>query len=215
MKIRIALATLAGVAALATVGVAATATSASAGTVPASISHITYAPRGCAGGQLSATLTSGYRTWWNNRELVLTLTNTSSRACSLSGYPGLQLLNRQYAPLPTAVVQVPGRTSWWGETVLLPGQSVTADITFAVGGPYYPAGIHAWPFYQGRAAYLAVTLPGLHPVYGQQPYGQPTGRPYWQLFEPRFVLPIPGGPVRIVQNRLYETPLTGYFPVTW
>lgn len=216
MKVRIALAALAGAAALATAGLAATATGASAGTVPipAPVSHITYASRGCAGGQLSATLTGGYRTWGNNRELVLTLTNTSSRACSLSGYPGLQLLNNRYQPLPTYTVQVPGRTSWSGQAVLLPGRSVTADITFSVRGPYYPAGIHTWPFYQGRAAYLAVTLPGAYPVYpvtGQQPYGQPTG----QLFQPRFVLPIPGGPVRIVQDRLSETPLMGYFPVTW
>ncbi len=216
MKVRIALAALAGVAALATVGLAATATSASAGTVPipTPVSHITYAARYCAGGQLSATLTSGYQIRGSNRELVLTLTNTSSRACSLSGYPGLQLLNNRYQPLPTAVTQVPGRTSWSGQSVLLPGLSLTADITFTVSGPYYPAGIHTWPFYQGRAAYLAVTLPGAYPVYpvtGKQPYGQPTG----QLFQPRFVLAIPGGPVRIVQDRLYETPLMGYFAVTW
>jgi hypothetical protein len=223
MKVRIALAALAGVAALAAVGMAATATSASAGTfpTPAPVSHITYTARDCAGGQLSATLTSGYRTWGNNRELVLTLTNTSSRACSLSGYPGLQLLNNRYQPLPTYTVQVPGRTSWSGQTVLLPGLSVTADITFTVSGPYYPAGIHTWPYYQGRAAYLAVTLPGVFPVSpvsGHQPYGptgQAYGQPSGQLFQPRFVLPIPGGPVRIVQDRLSETPLMGFFPVTW
>ena len=211
MKVRIALAALAGVATLATVAVAATATSASASTVPNTVSHITYAPRDCAGWQLSATLTRGYQTRWNNRELVLTLTNTSRSACTLSGYPGLQLLNSKYRPLPTTTVQVPGWTFWSAKTVLLPGQSATADITFAVSGPFYRGWNYPTPaFYQGGAAYLVVTLPGIYPVPGQ-PYGQPNWQPYGQ----HFVLPIPGGPVRIVQNRLYETPLMGHFPVTW
>jgi uncharacterized protein DUF4232 len=208
VKVRIALAALAGVATLATVAVAATATSASASTVPNTVSHITYAPRDCAGWQLSATLTRGYQTRWNNRELVLTLTNTSGRACTLSGSPGLQLLNSKYQPLPTTTVQAPGRTFWSGKTVLLPGQSATAEITFAVSGPFYRGWNSPTPaFYQGGAAYLVVTLPGSYPVYGQ---------PNWQPYGQHFVLPIPGGPVRIVQNRLYETPLMGgHFPVTW
>ncbi len=221
MKVRIALAALAGVATLATVGVAATATSASASTIPTSVSrityHISYAPRGCPGSQLSATLTSGYQNR-HNRELVLTLTNAGSTACNLSGYPGLQLLNSRYQPLPTAVVQVPGRTSWSGPTVLLPGLSLTADITFAVSGPYYPGGNQAGLFYQGSAAYLVVTLPG-YPVSGPQPLGppyqQPSGQIYRLPYGQRFVLAIPSGPVRIVQDRLYETPLMGYFAVTW
>ena len=207
MKVRIALAALAGVATLATVGVAATATGASASTVPNTVSHITYAPRDCAGSQLSATLTRGYQARGNYRQLVLTLTNTSRSACTLSGYPGLQLLNNKYRPLTTTAVQVPGRTSWSARSVLLPGQSATADITFAVSGPFY----RGWnyptsAFYQAGAAYLVVTLPGIYPVYGQ---------PNWQPYGQHFVLPIPGGPVRIVQNRLYETPLAGHFPVSW
>jgi len=207
VKVRIALAALAGVATLATVGVAATAAGASASTVPNTVSHITYAPRDCAGWQLLATLTGGYQTRWNNRELVLTLTNTSRSACTLSGYPGLQLLNSKYRSLPTTTIQVPGRTFWSAKTVLLSGQSATADITFAVSGPFY----RGWnyptsAFYQGGAAYLVVTLPGIYPVYGQ---------PNWQPYGQHFVLPIPGGPVRIAQNRLYETPLMGHFPVTW
>jgi len=47
-----------------------------------------------------------------------------------------------------------------------------------------------------------VTLPNAYPGYGQR-FGQ------------RFVLPIPGGPVRIVQDRLYETPLMLQFPGVW
>ncbi len=206
MKVRIALAALAGVATLATVGMAATATGASAGTIPATVSHVNFAPRNCAGWQLSATLTSGYQARWGNRELVLTLTNTSSMACSLSGYPSLQLLNSRHQPLPTAVVQVPGRTSWPAQAVLHPGQSAIADITFAVYGRVHPLGNYPGPgFYQGSAAYLAVTLPGSSGIY--QPYGS--------AFMPRLVLPIPGGPLTIAQNRLYETPLMLEFPGVW
>jgi hypothetical protein len=213
VKVRMALVTLAGVATLATVGVAATATSAGASTIPTTVSHITYAPRDCAGWQLSATLTRGPQAWGNNRELVLTLTNRGSQACRVSGYPGLQLLNNRYGPLPTTTVTEPGapvpQGSFWSAGVVLrPGQSATADITFAVQGRFYPVRNYTgYSFIQAGAAYLVVTLPNVYPGYGQQ-YGQ------------RFVLPIPGGPVRIVQDRLYETPLMGsfpgrYFPLTW
>ncbi len=203
MKVRTTLAALAGVAALATIGVAATATSASASTIPTTVSHITYAPRECAGWQLSATLTRGHQTRGNNRELVLTLTNTSSSACSVSGYPGLQLLSNGHRQLPTTAVKVPARTSLSGEVVLHSGQSAIADITFAVQGRFYPASNYVGPpFFPASAAYLVVTLPNAYPGYGQK-FGQ------------RFVLPIPGGPVRIVQDRLYETPLMAQFPGVW
>jgi Protein of unknown function (DUF4232) len=188
VKVRIALAALAGVATLATVGVVATAASAGASTIPTTVSHVNYPPPG-AGWQLSATLTRGPQTAWNYRELILTLTNTSHLALTVAGYPGLQLLNNRYWPLPTTTVRVSERT--WGQAAitLFPGQSATAEITFTVYG-------HVFPFYSGppmlspSAAYLAVTLPsGAH-----------------------FVLKIPGGPVRIAQDRLTETALTGHFP---
>ncbi len=206
MKVRIALAALAGMATLAMAGVAATAAGASASTVPTTASHLTY-PRGdCAGGQLTAALTSGYQTSGNHREMVLTLTNTSSMACNLSGYPSLQLLNSRYAPLPTTTVQVTGRTSWSAQTVLRPGQPATADITFTVYGPGHRGLPYTPAFYQWGATYLAVTLPGS---------GQAYGLPNWHPYTQRLVLPIPGGPVQIVQNRLYETPLTLEFPGVW
>jgi Protein of unknown function (DUF4232) len=211
VRIRIALAALAGVATLATIGVAATATSAGASTIPSTVSHITYAPRACAQWQLSATLTNGYQTRGSQRELVLTLTNTSNSACTMSGYPGLQLLNSRHQPLPTTTVPVSGvrvpMMTWSNGSVLRPGQSATADITFTVQARFHQPWNYSWaPSYQGSAAYLVVTLPNAYPGVMQ---------PYWQQFGQRFVLPIPGGPVRIVQNRLYETPLTGYFPVIW
>jgi hypothetical protein len=206
VKVRIVLAALAGVATLATVGVVATATSAGASTIPTTVSHISYAPRDCARWQLSATLTRGPQAWGNSRELVLTLTNTSRSACTMSGYPGLQLLGIRHQPLPTSTVQVPAvrvpeRTFWPTGIVLLPGQSATADITFTVYGRYFPFYTGS-PMFSISAAYLVVTLPNAYPGYGQWS-GQ------------HFVLPIPGAPVRIVQDRLYETPLMGYFPATW
>ena len=204
MKVRIALATLAGAAMLATAGVAAMAPSAGASTVPATtVSHVTYppAPRGCTGWQLSATLTRGYQTWGNHRELVLTLTNTSRSACTVSGYPGLQLLTSRYQPLPTTTVPVTVRFPSANPIVLLPGRSVTADITFTVYGLPYPWNHIALPIRMASAAYLVVTMPNSHTGY----WG------YWQ----HFVLKIPGGPVRILQDRLYETPLMGQFPIFW
>jgi len=200
VKVRIALAALAGMATLATVGVAAAAPSAGASTVPATtVSHVTYAPPGCATWQLSAALTRGYQAPWNQRTLVLTLTNTSRSACTVSGYPGLQLLNSKYWPLPTTTVRLPGKSPWPGTIVLFPGKSATANITFAVSKSFYPPWKYSGPpFFSQSAAYLVITLPGFH-------------QPYWQ----HFVLKIPGGPVRIVQNKLYETPLMGYFPVVW
>jgi hypothetical protein len=203
VKVRIALAALAGVATLATVGVAAAAPSAGASTIPAAtVSHVTYAPPACATWQLSATLTRVYQAPWNQRALVLTLTNTSRWACTVPGYPGLQLLNSKYWPLPTTTVRLPGKSPQPGVIILFPGKSATATITFAVFKSFYPPWKYSGlPFFSQSAAYLQVTLPGLH-------------QPYWP-YARHFVLKIPGGPVRIVQNKLYETPLMGYFPVVW
>jgi Protein of unknown function (DUF4232) len=201
VKVRIALAALAGAATLAMVGVAAAAPSASASTIPTTtVSHVSYAPPGCRTSQLSATLTSGPQTQWNRRDLVLTLTNTSRWPCTVSGYPGLQLLSIRYWALPTTTVPIPGRTFQPAHAVLFPGQSVRADITFSVLGRFYPAVKNPAPSFgqQSDAVYLMVTLPGTHQGYGQH-----------------FVLKIPGGPVRIVQDRLYETPLMGYVPINW
>jgi hypothetical protein len=197
VRIRTTLATIAGVATLATVGVAAVATSASASTTsPTTTSHVVYTPGACTVGNLSATLTLGHQVKGNNRELILTLTNTSHRACTVSGYPGLQLLTVRYAPLPTTTIPVLGKSPFPAKIVLFPGRSATADITFAVYGRFYPWNYSGSPFYGAKAAYLVVTLPN-----AQRPSGQ------------HFTLKIPGGPVRIVQNRLHETALAGTFPV--
>jgi len=207
MKFRIALAALAGVATMAAVGMAATAPSAGASTAPTTttVSHVIYPPppRGYTGWRLSATLTSGYQTRGNQRELVLTLTNTGRSPVNLAGYPGLQLLNSKYQPLPTTTVPVTVRFPAANSAVLRPGQSATADITFTVYQMVYPWKHYGPPYYMPSAAYLAVTLPNTHTGNGS----------YWGYTH--FVLKIPGGPVRILQDKLYETPLMGQFPIYW
>ena len=194
MRIRTALAALAGVATLATVGVAATATTANASAT--TMSHGIYTPRPATVENLSATLTVGHRVQWNHRELILTLTNTSPRPVTISGYPGLLLLNVRHWPLPTTVTPVLAKFPVPAKIILFPGRSVTSDITFAVYGQHYRWTNSGFPFYGASAAYLVVTLPNSH-------------QPSWK----HFTLKIPGGPVRVVQNRLYETALAGTFPV--
>jgi Protein of unknown function (DUF4232) len=205
MKVRIALAALAGIATLATVGVTTAATAANAGTTgTTTTAKVSYPLPGCTVGQLTATLsgpTTGY-----SRSDVLTLTNTSRSACTLPSYPGLQLLTARYRPLPTTTIKVTYRSPAWqrGTIVLLPGQSVTATISYAVYRPWYGWYRGGPPFYGARAAYLVVTLPSSY-LPGQN-------MPWWA---PRqFTLTIPGGPVRIMQDRLYQTALMGhpYYP---
>lgn len=194
MKIRIAAATLAGVATLAMVGMAAAAPGASASTTSTTsattVSHVIYTSRACTVGQLSAKLSGPV--WGTQRTDTLTLTNTSYRACTLYGYPGLQLLNSWYQPLPTTTIKISNWMPYRFPILLLPGQSATATISYSVYGPRYGWNQPGPPFFGASAAYLVVTLPGT------PPYG-------WQ----HFVLRIPGGPVKIVQNKLYETTLVG------
>lgn len=210
MKVRIALAALASVATLATVGVA-TAASASASTTPTTTTttHVTYAPRACATWQLKATLSGPVRGY--QRTDILTLTNTGGWACTLPAYPGLQLLTSSYRPLPTTTIKVSPWTSVGPQStvVLFPGQSATATISFTVYRSWYRWNYDGPPFYYGaKATYLVVTLPSPYvPVV--------PGRgllPRWGLQQ--FTLRIPGAPVRIVQNKLYQTALVGqpYFP---
>jgi hypothetical protein len=202
VKVRIALATLAGVAMLATVGVA-TAASASASTTPTTtVSHVIHTPPACAAWQLKATLSGPVKGYY--RTDILTLANASPRACTVPAYPGLQLLNSNYRPLPTTTIKV----SPWspvgpqGSVVLFPGQSATATISFAVSWPRYGRDYTGPPFsYGGKAAYLVVTLPSSYmPGQGYLPWWGPQ----------QFTLKIPGGPVRIAQNKLYQAALMGH-----
>jgi hypothetical protein len=211
MKVRIALAALAGVATLAAVGVTTVATAANASTTgtTTTVTHVGYTP-GCTVRGLNATLsgpTTGY-----SRSDVLTLTNVSSSVCALPRYPGLQLLTARYAPLPTTVIKVTYRVPAWqrGTIVLSPGQSVTATIAYSVYRPWYGWYRSGPPLYGARAAYLMVTLPS---SYLPSSYLSCLCRP-WPLRPPQFTLAIPGGPVRIAQDKLYQSALMGhpYYP---
>lgn len=60
----------------------------------------------------------------------LTLTNSSDRACRIHGYPGLQLVGANSAPLPTDVVRNTERAAH--TAVLAPGESASATLHWGV-----------------------------------------------------------------------------------
>ncbi len=191
MKIRIALATFAGAATLAMVGAAVIAPNAGAATTTATpATRVVPMPPGP--GDLSARL-SMPTVKGQNVSYVLTLTNVSHHAVTVSGYPDLKLLNIFRHPLATKTIHVP--SFFIHKVVLFPGQSATAKISFVKFGRFFPGA----PSFGAKAAYLRVTLPSVPkpwPHHGFMP-------------QVRFTLWMPGGPWRVVHNTLYETALTG------
>jgi hypothetical protein len=78
----------------------------------------------------------GFQAGLGNRGFILTLTNTVSTSCSLSGYPGLGLQNARHQTLPSHTFRGstyfdpdPGRSL----IVLSPGETVSADLSYAGG----------------------------------------------------------------------------------
>ena len=71
---------------------------------------------------------------------ALTLTNTSSAACYVSGIPQLQLLDTRGGALPTTVSAAAPGQSTSAKIVLQPGDSAKADARFSpdVPGPGEP-----------------------------------------------------------------------------
>ena len=201
MKVRFAVAALAGLTALAGMGVA-TAGSANASTTSAPAAVRTMP--GPVAAPLSARLSLSHA-WGNERSYTLTLTNVSHHPVTVFGYPGLQLLNVWMKPLPTTTVPVMRTFPMPGKVMLFPGQSATARISLTVYGRHfwYPRGM---PFYGAKAAFLQVRLPSV-------PLPPMPGHAHGWLPGQHFTLLIPGGPVRVVQNRLYESALTGQWPV--
>jgi hypothetical protein len=154
MRLRIALAAVAGVAALVTGG-PVTAASAAAG----------YVPHRCYVGELAAGF-HGSQAGLGNRGFLLTLTDVSGVSCRLDGYPGLELRNAAGRPLvtrtrrgPTYFDPDPGRRL----IVLSPGETVSSDIAFGVAGSRANSVL---------ASYLEITPPeGHRPFVLRIPYG--------------------------------------------
>lgn len=193
MKVRIALAALAGVATLAAVGVA-TAGSASASTTPTTtVSHvIPKPPPTCTPWQLSATL-SPPSVQGHVYTYTLTLTNNSYKACTVSGPLGVTLYGK-YGPMYTTVIRVPVKpvpapfkgAYFPGLILLNHGQSATATISFKALGYWSPWKYMKPPFYGGITTGMLVTLPQGH------------GSFFFRI-----------GPVKVYKNTVYVTALTG------
>jgi Domain of unknown function (DUF4232) len=202
VKVRIALAGLAGLAMLAGAGVATAASaSASTTTAPAAVRTLPGFPASPLSAKLSLSQVKGHE-----RTYVLTLTNVSHRVLTVSGYPGLRLLNGRMQPLPTKTVPVMHAFPVPGKVVLFPGRSATAKISLSVYSRpwgWYPRGMS---FFGAKAAFLQVTLPSV-----ALPGGP--GQTHRWMPAQHFTLQIPGGSVQVVQNRLYETALAGQMPV--
>lgn len=170
------LAAAGGVAAAASQGAAAgpARTTAAAGPVPR-----------CHTQNLAAGL-HGFQAGLANRGFILTLTNTGSTSCSLSGYPGLGLENARHQALPSHTFQGgtyfdpnPGRSV----IVLSPGETASADLAYAAAD-----GLAA---HTVTATYLKVTPPGA----------------YLHL-----TVRIPGAPVFIDHGNLYVTAAARHTP---
>jgi Protein of unknown function (DUF4232) len=93
---RIVLAVAATVAALATAGPATAAGAARA---------VGYVPHRCYVSDLAGRF-HGAQAGLGNRGFLLTLTNVSGASCRLDGYPGLELRDASWRPLPVTRLRV-------------------------------------------------------------------------------------------------------------
>lgn len=66
---------------------------------------------------------------------VLTVTNASTRACFVSGIPGVQLLDASGAPLPTHVSAAHPGQATAARITLAPGDSASAEARFSPDVP--------------------------------------------------------------------------------
>jgi Protein of unknown function (DUF4232) len=135
--------------------------------------------------QYLATGLHGFQAGLGNRGFILTLTNTGSTSCSLSGYPGLGLQNARHRTLPSQTFRGstyfdldPGRSL----IVLSPGETVSADLAYAADGMAADS---------VTATYLEVTPPNAHL---------------------HLTVRIPGAPVVIYHGNLYVTAVARHTP---
>jgi hypothetical protein len=107
----------------------------------------------CYPQDLSASLHGGYGASGGRGGYILTLTNNGQWSCSLTGYPGLGLQDRNHHTVPSH--------AFWGPTwfdrdpgrqliVLSPGETASASLAWTSGALRGPAVF---------AAYLVVTPP--------------------------------------------------------
>jgi Protein of unknown function (DUF4232) len=95
----------------------------------------------CTGGDLGGTFSEvAGSAGAGSISYALTLTNTSSAACYVSGIPQLQLLDAQGGPVPTTVSAAQPGQATVARIVLQPGASAKADARFSpdVPGPGDP-----------------------------------------------------------------------------
>jgi hypothetical protein len=151
---------------------------------PARTTAVTSTVPRCYTQNLAAGL-HGFQAGLGNRGFILTLTNTGSTSCSLSGYPGLGLQNARHRALPSHTFRGstyfdpdPGRSL----IVLSPGETVSADVAYAADGMAADS---------VTATYLEVTPPNAHL---------------------HLTVRIPGAPAVIYHGNLHVTALARHTP---
>jgi hypothetical protein len=183
-KMRMMLIAVTGAALLVTAGGVAGAAGQGMIAVPARAVAVTGTVPRCYTQNLAAGL-HGFQAGLGNRGFILTLTNTGSTSCSLSGYPGLGLDNARHKALPSHTFRGstyfdpdPGRSL----IVLSPGETVSADVAYAADGMAADS---------VTASYLEVTPPNA----------------YLHL-----TVRIPGAPTVIYHGNLYVTAVARHTP---
>jgi Protein of unknown function (DUF4232) len=99
-KMRMTLIAVTAAVLLATAGGVAAAASQGITAAPSRTAAVTSTVPCCCTHNLTAGL-HGFQAGLGNRGFILTLTNTGSTSCSLSGYPGLGLDNARHSALPS------------------------------------------------------------------------------------------------------------------
>jgi hypothetical protein len=180
---RMTLIAFTGAVLLATAGGAAAASQGTAAAPARTTAVLSTVPR-CYTQNLAAGL-HGFQAGLGNRGFILTLTNTGSTSCSLSGYPGLGLQSARHSALPSHTFRGstyfdpdPGRSL----IVLSPGETVSADVAYAADGMAADS---------VSATYLEVTPPNA----------------YLHL-----TVRIPGAPTAIYHGNLYVTAVARHTP---
>jgi hypothetical protein len=99
-------------------------------TVTKTVTTTAAAPGACSGNDLKATFTEQQGSAGAGQiTYVLALTNASSDNCTLTGFPQLQLLDKNDSDLPTSSLPEPGATA--PAVTLKPGDSTSYEARFS------------------------------------------------------------------------------------